>query len=169
MITRLAGLLVLASCLLAGQTARAGTLPEPSGPVLLTVTGAITNRNGPDGARFDRAMLEALGLSELKTSTSWTDGVPTFRGVLAARLLDAVGATGKVLHAVAANDYAVDLDADEMRRYPILLAMEQDGKQLRLRDRGPIWVVLPRDAYPELQSVSQDQKWIWQVRSIEVR
>jgi hypothetical protein len=167
--SRLVRFVVLALCLVAGHGARSEPLPVPSGPVLLTVTGAIANRNSPEGARFDRAMLEALGMVELKTSTPWTDGVPTFRGVPMARLLDAVGAFGKTLHATAANSYAIDLDAAEMRRYPILLALEQDGRQLRLRDRGPIWVILPRDQYAELQSKSQDLKWIWQVRSIEVR
>jgi hypothetical protein len=70
---------------------------------------------------------------------------------------------------VAVDGYAIELDAKEMRRYPVLLALEQDGRQLRLRDRGPVWVVLPRDQYPELQADSQAFKWIWQLRSIEVR
>jgi hypothetical protein len=169
MVLRLIRLLAVAACLVAGNTAWAEPLPEPKGAVILTVTGAIANKNGHDGARFDREMLEALGMAEVRTSTAWTEGVPVFRGVPVARLLEAVGASGKSLHAVAINNYAIDLDADEMRRYPIILAMEQDGKQLRLRDRGPLWVVLPRDDHPELQPAAQDLKWIWQVRSIEVR
>jgi hypothetical protein len=169
MASRLLTLAGLALSLLLAREALAAALPVPSGPVLLTVTGSITNTNGPGKAEFDRAMLEALGLVELATSTPYTDGKPTFRGVPMAKLLDAAGADGNSLHAVAVNGYAIELDAGEMRRYPVLLALEQDGRQLRLRDRGPIWVVLPRDQYPELQADSQGFKWIWQLRSIQVR
>jgi hypothetical protein len=169
MASRRLALTGLALCLLFTREALATALPSPSGPVLLAVTGAITNTNGPAKAEFDRTMLEALGMIKLTTSTPYTDGKPTFRGVPMARLLDAAGANGKALRAVAVNGYAIDLDAEEMRRYPVLLALEQDGKPLRLRDRGPIWVVLPRDQHPELQAESQSIKWIWQLRSIEVR
>jgi hypothetical protein len=149
--------------------AQAGELPKPSGPVLLTISGAIENSNAPGKAEFDRKMLEGLGLEKVRTSTPWTEGVPEFEGVAMARLLDTVGATGGWLHAVAINDYAVDLEAAEMRRYEVLLAMEQDGKPLRVRDCGPLWVVYPRDQHAELMDAAYNNRWIWQVREIQVR
>lgn len=166
---RLAGFVVFATLLLLGPGLRAAPLPEPSGPVLLTVTGAITNTNGPDTASFDRAMLDSLGLTDLTTATPYTDGKPTFRGVIMSKVLDAVGATGKVLTAAAVNGYQIELDVDEMRRYPILIALEQDGKPLRLRDRGPLWVILPSDQYPELGADTQNFKSIWQLKSLDVK
>jgi hypothetical protein len=158
-------------CFLAASAlgAGAGELPKPSGPVVLTITGAITNTNGPGKAEFDRAMLEGLGLETLRTSTPWTEGVVAFEGVPMARLLDTVGATGSWLHTIAINDYAVDLEAAEMRRYEVLMAMRQDGKPLRVRDRGPLWVVYPREQHAELMDAAHNNKWIWQVREIEVR
>lgn len=158
-----------ALALLAAGPALAGELPAPTGPVILKVTGQIANTNDGDAAVFDRAMLDALGTATVKTSTSWTDGQPTFEGVPVAAILDAVGASGKTLHAIAVNDYAVDLEVDEVRKYPVLAAMKQDGRELRLRDRGPIWIVYPRDDYPELKPERNDYKWIWQLREIEVR
>lgn len=166
-------LLVAAAMLAALPTtilpAAADSLPQPAGPVILRVTGAIANRNEPDAAAFDRAMLESLGTAQVTTSTSWTDGTPTFEGVPLAAILDAVGASGTTLHAVAINDYAIDLDVAEVRKYPVLAAMKQDGRELRLRDRGPIWIVYPRDAYPELAPERNDYKWIWQLKQIDVR
>lgn len=161
--------LLVVGALLAALPAAAADLPQPTGPVILRVTGAIENRNEADAAAFDRAMLEALGTATITTSTSWTDGTPTFEGVPLAAILDAVGASGTTLHAVAVNDYAVDLDAAEVRKYPVLAAMKQDGRELRLRDRGPIWIVYPRDAYPELAPERNDYKWIWQLKQIDVR
>lgn len=165
---RLVGLVVFATCLLLGHELRAASLQEPTGPVLLTVTGAIANSNAPGAANFDRAMLESLGLTDLTTATPYTDGKPTFRGVVVSKVLDAVGATGTKLTAAAVNGYQIELDADEMRRYPFLLALEQDGTPLRLRDRGPLWVILPSDQYPELAADTQNFKSIWQLKSIAV-
>src|SRR3954447_3934194 len=119
--------LVLSWSLLAAggsRTATAAALAAPAGPGILTVSGAISTTNAAGGkAQFDRAMLEGLGLEKLRTSTPWTDGVVEFEGVRMARLLDTVGAKGSSLHAVAINDYAIELDVAEMRKYPVLLAM----------------------------------------------
>ncbi len=133
------------------------------------MTGKITHTNGPMRADFDRAMLQALGEGTITTSHSWADRPTTFAGVPVARLLDAVGAQGTKIRAVAVNNYAVDLDVAELRRYPVLLAMKADGVELRLRDRGPLWIVYPRDSYRELSDESHNYKWIWQLRSLELR
>ena len=155
--------------LLTGPPGWGGELPAATGPVLLTVTGRITASTPGGAALFDRAGLASLGQATLRTSTPWTDGVVEFSGVPMAALLDAVGAVGRTGHLIAANDYAVDLDLAELRRYPVLLAMRQDGRELSLRDRGPLWVVYPRDDFPELMSPLNNAKWIWQLRSIEIR
>lgn len=155
--------------LLAAAATPARALPPPTGEPMLTVTGAIDRPNDGDQAVFDQALLESLGVATIQTTTSWTDGVVEFTGPTVASVLDAAGATGKVLHAVAVNDYAVDLDADELRRYGAILAMRQDGRQLSLRDKGPLWVVLPRDRFPELMDEANNAKWIWQLRAIDVR
>ena len=45
------------------------TLPSPAGSVILTVSGKIAHTNDGDSAKFDRAMLESLGQSELAVTT----------------------------------------------------------------------------------------------------
>lgn len=149
--------------------AEAADLKKPSGEVILTVTGKIANTNAPGKAEFDRAMLEELGISEIKTSHSWGEGVAAFEGVTAAKLLDVVGASGTQIKAAAINDYAIDLEIAELRKYPVLLALRQNGSDLRRRDRGPIWVVYPRDAHPELKDEKHNFKWIWQLKSLDIR
>jgi hypothetical protein len=148
--------------------ARAEALPKPSGPVLLTVTGRIRNANADGAARFDRAMLEAVGVHRLATSTAWTEGRTEFEGVLARDLLDAVGADGSSVLATALNDYAVTIPLDELRRYPVLLALKMDGQYLKIMDKGPVWIVYPRDQYAELQDSLTDKRWVWQLRELRV-
>jgi len=43
-----------------------------------------------------------------------------------------------------------------------------NGQALRIRDKGPIWIVYPRDDYPELAVDAMDQRWIWQVKELHV-
>lgn len=150
------------------QAGAVAPLPQPSGPVLLKVTGRIRNGNADGAARFDRTMLEALGVRQLATSTAWTEGRTEFEGVLASDLLDAVGAEGSGVLATALNDYSVSIPLDELRRYPVLLALKMNGKYLKIMDKGPIWIVYPRDQNRELQDSLTDKKWVWQLRELHV-
>jgi hypothetical protein len=155
--------------LVGAVAARAGALPPPRGEVLLTVTGRIEHTTAPGRAEFDRAMLEALGLHTVRTSTVWTDGVLAFEGPLLCDVLDRVGASGKTLVARALNDYWVEIPVEDCRRFPVLLALKRDGRELQRRDKGPIWIVYPRDAHAELRSQEVNTRWIWQLDRLEVR
>ncbi len=144
-------------------------LPPASGPVLLTVTGAIARTNAPGRAEFDRAMLEALGVESLTTSSSWTDGVQRFEGVRASKVLAAVGARGNAVRATAVNEYVAEIAVETIEAYPVLLALRQNGDVLTARDKGPIWIVFPRDDYPWLDDPRVDLQWVWQLKTIDVR
>jgi len=136
--------------------------------VLLTVAGAIQETNAPGEARFDRAMLEKLGHDRVKTTTPWTDGVKTFDGIRLKTVLDRVGAHGATIKALALNDYTVTIPMEDLR-YDPLLAMTMDGRVLTRRDRGPLWIVYPRDAYETLMDPRFEDRWVWQARRLDVQ
>jgi hypothetical protein len=142
--------------------------PQPTGKTLLTVTGKIRETNAADRMEFDRALLEQLGLSKLTTSTPWTEGERAFVGVPFARLLDAIGATGSTVRATAANDYVVDIPISNLREANAFLAMNMDGKQLRLRDKGPLWIIYPWSQRPELNRIELHSYAVWQLQSLHI-
>jgi hypothetical protein len=144
-------------------------LPAPQGPVILLVTGAIGVTNTPEGAAFDREMLYALGRAETATSTPWTDGVPVFGGVLARTVFERVGAEGTTVQASALNDYTVAVPMADFETYDVLLATEMDGEEMRVSDKGPIWIVYPRDGEPALQDRRLHDRWVWQLKALEVQ
>ncbi|WP_439596141.1 molybdopterin-dependent oxidoreductase [Falsiroseomonas sp.] len=154
---------------LAGFAAQAqpggGAASPAQGRIILRVSGRIAG-----GTRdFDLAGLEALGLQDLHTETRWTGSeVRRFSGVPLARLLQAVSAQGETLRAQALNDYAVTLPRQDADRNGALLATRQDGAPLRIRDRGPIWLIYPWTDRPELDLPIYRDRAIWQVRSIDV-
>ena len=160
---------VACATLFLAPTVMADPLPAPTERPILTVSGRIAHTTDGDVAQFDRPLLESIGLSSIETSTDWTEGVTSFEGVLGRDLIEYLGADGETLSVLALNDYLVDIPISDFMEYDVLLALEEDGVELTPRDRGPIWIVYPRDEHPELNTSEMNDRWIWQVKSIEVR
>ena len=153
---------------LAGM-AWAATLPQPQGKALLEVSGTVANTNAPDKAVLDLAMLEGMGVTKTQTSTPWTDGRPVFEGVLMRVLLDKVGAKGSTVTAVALNDYKVDIPTSDFTQYPVILAYKMDGQELKVRDKGPLWIIYPQDDFPDLKNKQTQAKWVWQIKELRIK
>ena len=150
-------------------TVTAAKLPQPAARVLLSVTGAIEHTNARGLAEFDRVMLEQLGIDRLVTWTPWTKGETVFDGVLARRLMEAVGARGSEVLAEALNDFRSVIPIADFDRYDVLLAMTMNGERLRVRNKGPIWIVYPWSGHPELDDFATREKSVWQLRTLQVR
>ncbi len=148
--------------------ARAQGLEPPQGRVIFTVSGRISQTNGKGVADFDRAMLLALPAATIETMTPWTDGVTKFEGPLARDLLQRVGARGSRVKALAINDYSVVIPVSDFETYPVILAMKMNGEELRTRTKGPLWLIYPWSAKPELRSEVIYGRSIWQVKEIVV-
>jgi hypothetical protein len=152
-----------------GGSARSEMLPSPHSKPILEIKGHISVANTAENtALFDREMLETIGVTKVQTSTPWTDGRPVFEGVLMRELLKRVGANGSNITAVALNDYKVTLPISDFENYPIILAYKMDGQVLKVRDKGPLWIIYPQDEFSELRDKSVHQKWIWQIKEFEV-
>ena len=152
-----------------GPAAALNALHKPEGRIILSVTGAIENTNADGRADFDRAMLESIGMVELETTTPFTDGSTVFRGVLARDLMRHLGATGRMIEAGAIDLYKVEIPVDDFERFDVLIALEADGKKLRVRDHGPAWIVYPWSRHEELGKEIYSRRSIWQMNTIDVR
>jgi hypothetical protein len=135
----------------------------------LTVTGALANANASGRIEFDLRGLEGLGPSKLTTWTPWTDGAVEFEGVLARRLMEAVGARGSEVEARALNDYKDVIPIEDFHRYDVLLATRMNGQLMRVRDKGPIWIVYPWSSHPELDDFATREKSVWQLSALHVQ
>lgn len=149
-------------------TTRAQNLPMPTSTVLLTVDGdiGVTNANGK--AEFDRGMLEALGIKSIVTTNPFETGTHTFEGVLIRDVLEAVDANGADLAAVAHDGYSVKIPVEDALNYPVMLAMVWNGKTMKIRNRGPLWVIYPIGKYPELQNQKYSARSVWQLKKLTV-
>lgn len=144
-------------------------LPAPQGRLVLEVHGDIANANADGAALFDMDMLQALPPAWLETTTAVTDGVRRFEGFLMRDLLDLVAATGTTVTASALNDYVIEFAADEFDRFDVLVAYRMDGEPLLPSDKGPLWIVYPRDQHAELQDIRYDYRWVWQLKRLDIK
>lgn len=155
------------------------------GPVVLTVGGAVTHADrGPidpfidaffnnSAIAFDKAAtfgvkdLEALGMKTLKVRyPDWPKSF-TFEGPLLKDVLAKAGAAGTKVRAFALDGYSAEIPMADVDKYPIVLAIKRDGQYLGIGDRGPSWLVFPRDDYAELRN-QDDARWVWAAYYIQV-
>lgn len=154
---------------LASMAPLALALDAPKGKVVLTVSGAISERNAEDRADFDMAMLAALSQFSFTTRTPWYKTPKKFTGPLLRDVLSAVGATGKTLSAVAINDYKVEIPADDANKFSVVMARLMDDQPMPLRDKGPLFIIYPYDSSEDLRSERYYSRSAWQLRKLVVK
>jgi hypothetical protein len=151
-------------------------IPEPTGDVILTVTGKIGTHNVGEEIQMDLATIESLGLVDYTLidpfdMTDDTEKKPvTFQGPLMANLLDLwqVPDDATTLHIAALNDYSADVPIKDLRTYLVIFALKADGVYMPVADRGPAMLVYPYNDFTFDKNVYNDY-WVWQIKSIDVR
>ncbi|MCC5967306.1 MAG: hypothetical protein JJU24_14350 [Natronohydrobacter sp.] len=132
---------------------------------ILTLGGAIAGGK----VALTRADVLEFPQHQIVTTTSVTDGPQTFEGFLIRDLLQDLDAEGDVVVARALNDYQIEIPISDFERFDVVGALSMEGVPLSSRDKGPIWIVYPRDDHPELQDIRYDTRWVWQLVSLHVQ
>jgi hypothetical protein len=142
-------------------------LPAPQDDVVLTVSGKI---GSAAPVTFDMKTLEKIGLIRFTTRTEWTDGPVQFEGVLLKDLLAVLHAdkSADKLVLKALNDYISSMPITDADTYPVMVAVKENGAYMSVRERGPLWIVYPQDAYPEVGRREFLSRWVWQLAEIAV-
>lgn len=129
---------------------------------------------GPAGQTvLDEAAFAALAQKEITTHTAWTQGPHVFKGVLLRDVLAAAGydqaaLAGHELQLQALNDYVITVGTQDAFTYDSLVARSMDGTALERSDKGPLWLVYPRDDHEELKDQRFDHRWAWQLAKITI-
>jgi hypothetical protein len=124
---------------------------------------------GSHGYSVTVADLEKLPVTRVVTKTPFLPGEVTYEGVLLRDLLKAAQLSSPTLVMTALNDYAVDVPSSDAEKYNVIVAYKADGKFMRVRDKGPFWLIYPMDQFPELQDEATATKMIWQMKAIEAK
>ena len=148
----------------------------PAGPVVLTVAGNISKTNRPPynekrdvflkyhertfekAFEFDRAMLEGLGMTEIRIDYERWDGPITFSGPRLADVLKAAGWQGGALVTLSLDGYSTRIAAAEVEAREWVVATRTDGRALGIGERGPLWLVF---GPPGERPVTEDESAMW--------
>jgi hypothetical protein len=96
----------------------------------------------------------------------WADKKITYTGVKLSTILKKYNITGEWLKLTAINDYSVDvptIDADK----GAFIAYLSDGNKMKIRDKGPFWLLYPFGENKELDISTYHHRAIWQLMLIE--
>lgn len=143
----------------------AGLLPT------VTLAEPILSVQRADGSvvEFEAEQIVALPQREVITHTTVTDGPQSFSGPLMRDVLGAAVLQADAVLAVALNDYEIEIPTADFDRFDVIAAVSMNGEPLTPRDKGPIWIVYPRDDHPELQDIRYDYRWVWQLARLEAQ
>lgn len=158
----------IALCIL-GATSIAFALDKPKDEVILTISGNVESNNAGGTADFDMNMLAALPQHSFTTKTPWYPTAIKMTGPLLRDVLAAAGAKGTVLTAAALNDYKTTIPAEDASNYNVIVARLMDGKPMPVRNKGPLFIIYPFSAHPELQVERYYGRSAWQLRSLSVK
>ncbi|MBD1574469.1 hypothetical protein HC725_14495 [Vibrio sp. S17_S38] len=119
---------------------------------------------------LSREELEALPQESFTTSTPWTKNPHTYQGPRLSLVTSNFPQPFQSIKVYGINGYAYDIKEKELKKYPFILAMKQDGKRMALRNKGPLWVLLPFNQYPKVDSIDEMlNKFVWQVNRIKAQ
>lgn len=142
-------------------------IPAPTGPVVLVIKNAGNPNRGKDLA-LDLDQLEGMGVVSLKIDDEVaTKKKSVFTGPLLRTVLAYAEVTGDTIHALALNDYKVDIPVSDTINYPTMLATRQDGEHMTVANFGPSRVIYPQKGY-DLDSPTIAYRLIWQLSEISV-
>jgi hypothetical protein len=148
--------------------AHTAPLTAPTGKVVLTVSGNITQHNAPDQALFDLNMIAALPQHSFTTQTPWYKSPVKFTGPKLADVLAAVGAQGQAIQAVALNNYRITIPVSDALRYPVVMAWKINDQPIPIRAKGPLFIAFPYDADPALRTAQYYERSIWQLKQLHI-
>ncbi|WP_233868134.1 molybdopterin-dependent oxidoreductase [Paraburkholderia adhaesiva] len=143
----------------------------PATPLSLDIDGEVHVTNNPahTAYHFTEAQLLKLPVHAISTSTAWTPR-STFTGPLLSDVLKAVGAYGHEIEIHTLDDYVCDVPVADAEHYGVVLAYAMNGQRLKVSDYGPLFLIYPRDQYPqELDGAAGDAKFAWQIKSMTIK
>ena len=123
----------------------------------------------PTAEPLNWEQLQALAQTHVPTQdpshAADPNAILDFKGIPVSQLLDRFGVAPNATEVtfVAFDAFRATVSIADLRRYPIILALERNGKPLTRQQGGPLYLVFPHAQYPELKSKYQGGFWVFYV------
>ncbi|WP_175443242.1 molybdopterin-dependent oxidoreductase [Vibrio sonorensis] len=88
---------------------------------------------------------------EFSTHLPWYETEKSFKGFRVSDLLEHLGVDrADELIFIALNDYTSPVKYDDLMEYQAVIAYEMDGERMKVRNKGPYWLIFNLNDNPEI-------------------
>ncbi|MFM2587949.1 hypothetical protein [Vibrio sp. TBV020] len=103
------------------------------------------------------------------TSLPWYQDKKEFTGFKVSDLLKSLDIDDAFsVSFIALNDYAASSQVSDIKEFEPIIAYQVDGKNMRIRDKGPYWLLFNIDKYPETNNAAFHSQMVWQIDEIMI-
>ena len=136
----------------------------------LEISGLVKSNSTRGSYLFSDPEFLALEAVQLVTATAWTPR-SEFTGPELSTVLAAAGVSAKAteMRFYAIDAYEITIPISDLTKYRPVMAHTQNGQRLEIATRGPLFLVYPRDQYPELTKIKGQAQFVWMVCKIVVQ
>ncbi|MCF7453866.1 MULTISPECIES: oxidoreductase [Vibrio] len=114
--------------------------------------------------------IQSLPTTSYTTTLPWIPASSEFLGVKLSTLLTHVyGKVPEQVDVSSLNDYHSTLSRQDILRYQPILAYQQDQHYIKVRNKGPFWVIYSLSLYPELNHNKYHAQMVWQVNEMKAK
>jgi len=148
-----------------------GAVPPPTGEVVLTIEGKISQKNAGKTLQFDMATLESIGVVQYYVDDPLVKKNILYSGVILSQLLKVAGAApdATALTIWALDNYSTDMKISDASKWPVLVATRADGAYIPIEKNGSLISVFPFNDFPEIDHLTYDNQWIGALAKITVK
>ncbi|HGS4987234.1 TPA: molybdopterin-dependent oxidoreductase [Vibrio cholerae] len=101
------------------------------------------------------------------TELPWIHGSHRFTGFKVSDLLEYLQQDHvKSVTFMALNDYAANISIADIQYYEPIVAYYMDGDEMKIRHKGPFWLVYNLDQNPKLKNSVYYTHMVWQISQI---
>lgn len=126
----------------------------------------LTIKNHETALHLSQEQLKDLTQETLKTITPWTNEPEVYSGISLSSLIAHYQIQATKVRAKALNDYQVEIDLQQAINSGAFIASHAEGQPMKLRNKGPFWIVFPWSKYPHLIERKYQDWSIWQLTEL---
>uniref|UniRef100_UPI004047AFD1 molybdopterin-dependent oxidoreductase n=1 Tax=Vibrio anguillarum TaxID=55601 RepID=UPI004047AFD1 len=110
---------------------------------------------------------EILPRETFTTQLPWLPKENTFTGFKVIDLINhlQVGQVSSVSF-LAINDYAANIAIENLTRYEPIIAYHMNGDEMKIRNKGPFWLIYNLDKYPQIDNGIYYTQMVWQLEKL---
>jgi hypothetical protein len=96
----------------------------------------------------------------------WVNKTVTYTGVKLSTIIQKYNITSEWLKMTAINDYSIKVPIIDAKK-GAFIAYLANSKPMKIRDKGPLWILYPFGENEELEIDTYHNRSIWQLKLIE--